>query len=95
MSLLEAFSELEGSDSLHEGRLLLLVSAFSPEAEVGGIAGLTKLAKLDFLLRYPVLLERALTARGRSTRAVELQDFERSSVESRMVRYRFGPWDHR
>jgi hypothetical protein len=24
-----------------------------------------------------------------------LQAYERDSVESRMVRYRFGPWDHR
>ena len=95
MDLLEALSELEGADELHEGRLLLLLAAFSQEGDADGIAGLTKLAKLDFLLRYPVLLERALTAKGRSTRAVELQEYEKASVESRMVRYRFGPWDHR
>jgi hypothetical protein len=57
--------------------------------------GLTKLAKLDFLLRYPVMLERALAAKGRSTSDVQLEDHERLSVESQMVRYRFGPWDHR
>jgi hypothetical protein len=41
------------------------------------------------------MLERALIAKGRSSRSVELQEYEKISVESRMVRYRFGPWDHR
>ena len=62
---------------------------------LGAVEGLTKLAKLDFLLRYPTMLERALSARGRSTRDVIVEDHERHSVESAMVRYRFGPWDHR
>ena len=55
--------------------------------------GLTKLAKLDFLLRYPVMLERAVVAKGHSTRDVHLKDHERLSVESQMVRD--SPWDHR
>jgi hypothetical protein len=41
------------------------------------------------------MLERALKAKGRSTREVQVEDHERQSVESEMVRYRFGPWDHR
>ena len=95
MDVLESLGLLEGSDELHESRLLLLLAAFAKGKDAHGIAGLTKLAKLDFLLRYPVLLERALSAKGRSTQSVELQEYERESVESRMVRYRFGPWDHR
>jgi hypothetical protein len=79
----------------HEVRLLLLIDAFSRGENAEGVRGLTKLAKLDFLLRYPTFLERALMARVRSTRTVRVQDFERRSVEARMVRYRFGPWDHR
>ena len=46
-------------------------------------------------MRYPTYLERALATKGRSTRSVDVQEHERLSVESKMVRYRFGPWDHR
>ena len=95
MDLIQSIAALESSDDLHEGRLLLLLRAFSGEAGLGEIEGLTKLAKLDFLLRYPTYLERALEKRGRSTKAVVLQPHEQLSVESKMVRYRFGPWDHR
>jgi len=85
---------LDRSEVLHEARLLVLLQAFSDKEEGGAIEGLTKLAKLDFLLRYPVMLERALAAKNRSIRDVMLEDYERHSVESAMVRYRFGPWDH-
>jgi hypothetical protein len=54
------------------------------------------LAKLDFLLRYPAYLERALEAKGvKDQGRTNVQDYERSSVEAHMVRYRYGPWDHR
>jgi hypothetical protein len=52
-----------------------------------------KLAKLDFLLRYPKHLATLLATRGinESVRnELELQD---SPLESRMMRYRYGPWD--
>ena len=90
MDLVEMIAELDAEPDLHAARLLVLIGAFS-----GAVEGLTKLAKLDFLLRYPVMLERALAAKGRSTNDVHLEDYERLSVESQMVRYRFGPWDHR
>lgn len=95
MDLVEAIADLDQSPHLHEARLLLLINAFSPDDGGPAIEGLTKLAKLDFLLRYPVMLERALKAKGLSTRSVEIRSHERDSVESEMVRYRFGPWDHR
>jgi hypothetical protein len=95
MDIVRALTELEGEPDLHVARLLVLLGEFAGADGTARIEGLTKLAKLDFLLRYPTMLERALVARGRSTAAVQLQDHERVSVESRMVRYRFGPWDHR
>ena len=95
MDFVEAVVNLDESAELHAARLLMLLDAFAQDHQDGAIEGLTKLAKLDFLLRYPVMLERALKARGRSTREVLLEDHERYSVESEMVRYRFGPWDHR
>ena len=95
MDLVETIAKLDGDPALHAARLLVLISAFCGTKQDGAVEGLTKLAKLDFLLRYPVMLERALAAKSRSTRDVELHDHERLSVESEMVRYRFGPWDHR
>lgn len=73
-----------------EVRLLLLIDSFSGQQE--GLQGRTKLAKLDFLLRYPAFLRRALDARGHP-----LDDdgalLSPNPIEQRMVRYRFGPWD--
>jgi hypothetical protein len=95
MDFVQTVADLDQSADLHAARLLLLLNAFAEGSQGGAIEGLTKLAKLDFLLRYPVMLERALEAKGRTIREVQLQDYERYSVESEMVRYRFGPWDHR
>ena len=95
MNLVEMIAELERQPYLHAARLLVLISAFSDAGQGSAVEGLTKLAKLDFLLRYPVMLERAVVAKGHSTRDVHLKDHERLSVESQMVRNRFGPWEHR
>jgi hypothetical protein len=95
VNVVETIATLDENTQLHTARILLLLDAFAEDQHSPEIEGLTKLAKLDFLLRYPVMLERALAARNKSTREVELQDYERHSVESAMVRYRFGPWDHR
>jgi len=95
MDLVETIAELDAEPDLHAARLLVLIWAFSGPDQSEAVEGLTKLAKLDFLLRYPAMLERALVAKGRSSRNVQLEDYERLSVESEMVRYRFGPWDHR
>lgn len=93
--LVQTIADLDEAIELHAARLLILLDAFSEGERGTAIEGLTKLAKLDFLLRYPVMLERALAAKGRSIRDVRLEDHEKNSVESQMVRYRFGPWDHR
>lgn len=86
---------LEGDDALQLGRLLVLLRAFGGKTGNQPVEGLTKLAKLDFLLRYPAYLERALQARGVVTDPTKVEDYERNSVEAHMVRYRYGPWDHR
>lgn len=93
--LLDTLSALEENDHLHLARLLLLLRSFAGRDGRGTIDGLTKLAKLDFLLRYPTYLERALVAKGVAPTAAEVKDYERRSVESTMVRYRYGPWDFR
>jgi hypothetical protein len=73
----------------------LLINVFADVSREGSIQGLTKLAKLDFLLRYPSNLERALSARGSKPEDADVQDYERTNVEARMVRYKYGPWDFR
>jgi hypothetical protein len=83
-------SELFQPTVAGEARLLILIDAFSGGARA--LEGRTKLAKLDFLLRYPAYFNRALQIRvpGRSLTA-PLDDGD--TIENRMVRYRYGPWD--
>jgi hypothetical protein len=54
--------------------------------------GRTKLAKLDFLLRYPEFLARAFAIR-RPQIKVTIREEETSNIEGGMIRYRYGPWD--
>ena len=72
-----------------EARLLLLIEAFSRGRKV--LEGRTKLAKLDFFLRYPTYCARALQIRRPDL--VQASETLEPDVESRMVRYRYGPWD--
>ena len=95
MDYVEMLADLDEQPVLHKSRLLLLLYAFAGENNEGAIEGITKLAKLDFLLRYPTMLKHALEVKGVSTRDLSIEDHELYSVESEMVRYRFGPWDHR
>ena len=71
-----------------ESRLLLLIEVFSRGSRV--LEGRTKLAKLDFLLRYPTYFARALAIRR--PKLVHMETAQ-PDLESRMVRYRYGPWD--
>ena len=73
-----------------EARLLLLIDAFT--SGIKALEGRTKLAKLDFLLRYPDFMSRALKIRNPDA-VLELKHSEVNNIETRMVRYRYGPWD--
>src|SRR5438045_1306548 len=72
-----------------EARLLILVAAFTTPTR--GLQGRTKLAKLDFLLRYPAYFSRAMSIRAPS-QAFSVSGAE-GDIDHRMVRYRYGPWD--
>ena len=79
----------------HTGRVLILLRHFGANAD-RPLEGLSKLAKLDFLLRYPAFTDRLLEARGTSwALGTEVSEDEKRAVESRMIRYKYGPWDHR
>src|SRR4051812_6425795 len=73
-----------------EARLLLLIDAFT--TKTGSLEGRTKLAKLDFFLRYPPYLARALKLREPHVQ-IDVEPQEQQNIENSMVRYRFGPWD--
>lgn len=77
----------------HQARLLLLLAGFSNEEE--SFTGLTRLVKLDFLLRYPAMASRLLPADAEWAEGTEPTRDELLAVESRMIRYRYGPWDDR
>jgi hypothetical protein len=78
-----------------EARLLLLIDAFSRKGkdQVRYLEGRVKLAKLDFLLRYPRHLRRVLLAHGARPEQAEQIDPEEAPLDARMMRYRYGPWD--
>jgi hypothetical protein len=82
----------------HGARLLILIRfAGKPRTDpaiLPGIEGRTLLAKLDFFLRYPAYLRRASEIIGVSIENPNIIDFDEiNSVESRMIRYLYGPWD--
>ena len=71
---------------LHAARLLLLFRHCGVKGQ--RIDSLTKMAKLDFFVRYPDFFAVAAAAEGKGGTL-------EASEESRMVRYRYGPWDDR
>jgi len=94
LTLIKAVVYTESSDELHIARMLLLLDALCSQSGKP-IDGITKLAKLDFLLRYPNCLARALSAVGRDSSAAQIGEHERNSIEAKMMRFKFGPWDGR
>ncbi|GGM86283.1 hypothetical protein ACFFX1_34200 [Dactylosporangium sucinum] len=83
----------------HQARVLLLVAATAAEREHNRkLDGLTKLAKLDFLLRYPALASVVLDPLDRHDPRLHLSDedmLDPTAVEAPMTRYKYGPWDDR
>jgi hypothetical protein len=77
---------------LHAARLLLLVLLCGTKnkgTQTARIDGLTKMAKLDFLVRYPEFFERLAKQLGETAKAPIY------TIESSMVRFHYGPWDQR
>lgn len=95
LRVVRAIGEAERADELHVGRLLILLRASGGAKGTRPIAGIMKLAKMDFLLRYPNCLERVLRATGGKVAAADIKPHERNTIETKMVRFRYGPWDGR
>lgn len=95
----ESFDRALQRDDLayHQARVILLVNAVASTAGHNGkLDGLTKLAKLDFLLRYPALAATVLGNLDHSDPRLHLTPHDLASpthVEAPMTRYKYGPWD--
>jgi hypothetical protein len=81
----------------HVARLVLLLRLAGRPLSEPRIDGRTKLAKLDFFVRYPQFLQKAIHILDAETTydSATLADEIGVTVESHMIRYRYGPWDQR
>jgi len=70
----------------HASRLLLLLYICGKE---GSVDSLTKMAKLDFFVRYPEFFASVCQSLN-----ITVQ-IPANSVEATMIRYHYGPWDQR
>lgn len=68
LKLVHLAAEIEHSDDFHVARLILLLKAAAGRND-RPVEGIMKLAKMDFLLRYPNCLVRALKAIGKEAAA--------------------------
>lgn len=85
----------DDSTDFHAARLLILLLRCG-EGRTNRIAGRTKLAKLDFFVRYPAFLETARNTLIASQREPASRwHASGAEVEAPMIRYRYGPWDPR
>lgn len=84
----------ERDDAQHVARLMLILRHLEGRGD-GTVEGITKLAKLDFLCRYPQFFQRFADEVRRRPVVVEMREHEKVTVESRMIRFRYGPWDPR
>lgn len=83
----------------HAARLMLLLFTCGINDRATGykrIDGLTKLAKLDFFVRYPEFFEEAAQEEGLEV-STEADSPEEEGMVSQpsMTRHHYGPWDHR
>ena len=71
---------------LHAARILLLFRLCGTNNRIDG---LTKMAKLDFFVRYPEFFDEVCAYLGHPISGAEI------ARESGMVRFHYGPWDNR
>jgi len=99
LRVVHAACKIERSNDLNESRLLLLLrAAGAGRGRTAAVDGIMKLAKMDFLLRYPEALGRALEVMAKDSpearkAADAIPEEEKQTIEAKMIRFRYGPWD--
>jgi hypothetical protein len=79
---------------VHVARVLLLVDAYTTPSS--GLRGWDTLARADFLLRYPTVLEHVLRQRGADMPLATMPTAtEQAAADGMPLRFQFGPWDTR
>jgi hypothetical protein len=94
LRLIKTAATIENTDEFHQARLLLLLNAASGHGDdLKPVDGIMKLAKMDFLLRYPNCLARVMDALPKPKRAaqVAIPEEDLDTVEAKMIRFRYGP----
>ncbi|MBC3540424.1 hypothetical protein ACFSC6_11080 [Rufibacter sediminis] len=79
----------------HASRILLILRICGQKDKARKqykITGLTKLAKLDFFVRYPEFFRRL--AKRLDLAELNIENHT-GGIESRMIRFHYGPWDQR
>jgi len=76
----------------HAARLLLLAHLCGKKDRIDG---LTKMAKLDFFVRYPQFFAKACRYLNPDATSTNEAHHGSDAVESSMIRYHYGPWDQR
>ncbi|RAV08719.1 hypothetical protein [Paenibacillus contaminans] len=89
-SLIEQVIRLENHDDLHSIRLLILINTLVGKKNETKIS-ISTLSKLDFILRYPVVLERALIQLN-VIKSTVTSEAERNSIETDMLAFSYSPW---
>ncbi|OME86082.1 hypothetical protein BK120_08815 [Paenibacillus sp. FSL A5-0031] len=89
-SLIEQVIRLENHDDLHSIRLLILINALAGKKNETKIA-ISTLSKFDFILRYPIVLERSLIQLN-VIKNFEISEAERNSIETEMLAFSYSPW---
>jgi hypothetical protein len=96
LRIAKAAVQVEQQDDFHLARLLIMLNNFDEMGTKAYVEGITKLAKLDFLLRYPLCLERVIQDKGKKLKQpIVIPENEINTIESKMIRFRYGPWDER
>ncbi|HWQ93071.1 MAG TPA: hypothetical protein VN673_15460 [Clostridia bacterium] len=98
LRVLRAAAAVERSDEFNEARLLILMRAAGNEDDSPIVDGIMKLAKMDFLLRYPEALDRVLAhlrniQPDRKGLDAHISPEEKKTIEAKMIRFRYGPYD--
>lgn len=97
--MVETIINIDSDDINYLVRMLILIDTFAGKNGNGKIEGITKLAILDFLLRYPAALNKTLEEqeiqgnKKVNKKKFQLQSYEVNSIDAKMMKFNFAPWD--